>query len=67
MNQHPQHKICPRCSVSFICKVDDIQHCQCYGILLPPVAEKYIKEKYADCLCHDCLLELMELPDFSKE
>lgn len=53
-------KICPRCGITFQCRMDDIEQCQCYGIQLKPETQLAIREKYSDCLCSSCLMEIDE-------
>lgn len=60
-------KKCPRCNSGFVCKVGDVANCQCNGISLTEEQEKFIGEKYRDCLCRNCLLELSKQMDFFKE
>lgn len=59
MCKHEQ-KTCPRCQQSFECKVGDVLHCQCYGISFSETAKAYIADRYPDCLCRNCLLELQQ-------
>ena len=56
----PSHEVksCPRCGKAFECKAGDITQCQCYGIQLSPEERAFIEERYKDCLCADCLLQL---------
>ncbi len=51
-------KNCPRCSRSFECKVGNISHCQCEGIILTLEERSFIETKFQDCLCRDCLKDL---------
>jgi hypothetical protein len=51
-------KTCARCGASFICKVDDLPHCQCVGVSLSPEMLGKLKDDYNDCLCSRCLKEL---------
>lgn len=62
-----EEKYCPRCKASFECKVGDIAHCQCYGVALSPEEKKLIEDRYQDCLCRNCLLELKQRSAFFKE
>ena len=48
-------KICPRCSASFVCRVDDIELCNCSKIQLSVGVRGYIKDRFGKCLCFDCL------------
>ncbi|HEY6502898.1 MAG TPA: cysteine-rich CWC family protein, partial [Chitinophagaceae bacterium] len=43
---------------SFECKTENISDCQCNGISFTPEEKTFIEEKYNDCLCRSCLLEL---------
>lgn len=60
-------KECPRCHTSFECKAGDITNCQCYGIELSAKEEGYIRSKYDDCLCRNCLLQLKQPLNLFKE
>lgn len=51
-------KTCARCGASFVCKVDDLPHCQCVNVTLAPGLLDQLKDKYNDCLCSRCLKEL---------
>ena len=65
----PQHeiKICPRCDNTFECKAGDIAHCQCNCIWLSIEERCFIEERYTDCLCLNCLLQLKNRFVFFKE
>ena len=53
-------KTCPRCGKKFICRHnDDITKCQCASVQLTPEARNYIASEYTDCLCVDCLREIL--------
>lgn len=56
----PDHEIktCPRCNNTFECKAGDITQCQCYNIQLSTEERVFIEERYQDCVCDNCLLEL---------
>ncbi|MBA2591001.1 MAG: cysteine-rich CWC family protein [Pseudomonadota bacterium] len=56
----PRHedKICPRCGVTFECKVGTVLICQCSSVDLSREERAYIMDYYDDCLCADCLREL---------
>ena len=57
----PMKKVCPRCGVVFDCKHDeDIRLCHCASIDMNADMRNYLREHYADCLCHDCLQALKE-------
>jgi len=51
-------KICERCNNTFECKAGDITHCQCTGIQLTVEERAFIEDRYADCVCANCLLQL---------
>jgi hypothetical protein len=53
-----EHKVCPRCSGLFECKVGSITKCQCYEIQLTVEERAFIEDMYDDCLCLECLREL---------
>jgi len=57
--------VCPRCKAPFVCRADDIQQCQCWGVNLSPEDRENIRragfsEEQASCLCRQCLLELKQ-------
>jgi adenosylcobinamide kinase / adenosylcobinamide-phosphate guanylyltransferase len=56
-----EEKDCPRCQAAFECKVGDIIQCQCYGIGLTIEERAFVEERFEDCLCRNCLLELKRL------
>jgi hypothetical protein len=51
-------KTCARCGATFVCKVDDLPHCQCVGVNLSPDLLGKLEEDYHDCLCSRCLKEI---------
>jgi hypothetical protein len=53
-----EHKLCPRCSGLFECKVGSVTECQCLQIHLSIEERAFIEDMYDDCLCKECLLEL---------
>ena len=53
-----ENKQCPRCHRFFECNVASIALCQCSEIKLNHKQREYIKSRYDDCLCQDCLKEL---------
>jgi Cysteine-rich CWC len=55
-----EQKECVRCFKNFECKAGDITNCQCYGIELSAKEEGYVRSKYDDCLCRNCLLQLKQ-------
>jgi hypothetical protein len=56
----PLHEVktCERCNAAFECKAGDIAHCQCNTIQLSVEERTFIEERYKDCLCANCLLQL---------
>jgi hypothetical protein len=62
-----EEKSCPRCQGQFECKPGDVVHCQCYGITLTTEERAFIEDRYNDCLCHSCLLELKQRYIFFRE
>ena len=62
-----EQKICPRCSNVFECKAGSITECQCYTIVLNNEERIFIEDRYKDCLCKNCLLELKNRYTFFKE
>ena len=60
-------KDCLRCSKKFECKPGTITQCQCYGITLTIEQSAYMEQRYADCLCHDCLQYMQLELNFFKE
>ncbi|MBV9962900.1 MAG: cysteine-rich CWC family protein [Parafilimonas sp.] len=56
----PLHEVktCSRCNNGFECKAGDITHCQCNNIQLSVEERAFIEERYKDCLCANCLLQL---------
>lgn len=51
-------KKCPRCSVAFECRVNDIQNCQCAGVKLTHDASAFLAKTAFDCLCSTCLNQI---------
>jgi len=63
-----EEKYCPRCRASFECKVGDITRCQCFGLTPFTEEEKsFLEQRYKDCLCRNCLLELKQRDVLFKE
>ena len=57
MKKH-EEKNCPVCESKFECKVGSILLCQCSQISLTDDEIDYIKTKYDDCLCLNCMKTL---------
>jgi len=51
-------KVCPCCGISFTCRPDSISECQCASAHLDDTARAWLKERYTECLCISCLLEI---------
>lgn len=51
-------KSCARCGATFVCKVDDLPHCQCVNVSVSEGLLTKLKDAYNDCLCSRCLKEL---------
>jgi hypothetical protein len=60
-------KYCPRCSKAFECKSGNITQCQCFGLQLTTEQRAFMEERYKDCLCRDCLLQLQNQVELFKE
>lgn len=59
-------KICPRCNNTFICRVDNIELCNCKKVRLNAGVRDYIKKEYAGCLCLECLIEVNQKFETNK-
>ena len=66
MCQH-ETKSCPRCKIPFECKPGNITQCQCFGITLTAEQKVYIEQRYNDCLCRSCLIQLQNDAALFKE
>jgi hypothetical protein len=66
MSQH-EPKNCPRCCKQIECKPGNITQCQCYGLKLTEEEKAFIEQRYNDCLCRDCLLQLKNQVELFKE
>ncbi len=62
-----EEKYCPRCKAAFECKVGDVAQCQCSGIGLSAEEKIFLQDRYEDCLCRNCLLELKQRAVLFKE
>jgi len=49
---------CPRCGGGFRCGVRDSAPCPCTTLKLSPELQAALRERYAGCLCLDCLQAL---------
>lgn len=55
-----EEKTCPRCNITFECKVGDIAHCQCSSIHLTEAEARFIADKFNDCICAGCMSAIKE-------
>jgi hypothetical protein len=46
---------CPRCGSAFHCGAADPTPCACSGVRLDGATLAALRERYASCLCSDCL------------
>jgi hypothetical protein len=53
-------KNCQRCNVAFECKAGSVTQCQCYEVTLSAEQRAYLEQRYSDCLCKSCLIQLKE-------
>lgn len=60
-------KYCPRCQQAFECKSGNITECQCFGIQCTEEVAAFVAEKYTDCLCRACLIQLQDKAIFFHE
>jgi len=66
MCQH-ETKSCQRCNEPFECKPGSITQCQCFGVMLTAEQRVFLEQKYTDCLCRKCLLEIQQQFELSGE
>ncbi|RZM06127.1 MAG: hypothetical protein EOO88_53835 [Pedobacter sp.] len=62
-----EEKYCPRCNKRFECKPGSIAACQCVGVNISVELRAFLKERYSDCLCNECLVYLSAEPNLFKE
>jgi hypothetical protein len=53
-----EKKYCPRCQAHFECKVGSILLCQCTAVTLNENERDYMRERFEDCLCANCMKEV---------
>ncbi len=60
MHNETKHalKECERCGTHFECKAGSITLCHCYHIQLTVEERCYLGNKYTDCLCATCLIQM---------
>jgi hypothetical protein len=66
MCSHEQ-KTCPRCRNQFECKPGSITQCQCFEVLLTAEQRTFLEQRYTDCLCKNCLLQIQKEFELVKE
>ena len=54
-------KKCPRCGALFVCRHGEIEKCHCTAVTLSPTQREWLRKKYADCLCAECLNAMSRL------
>ncbi|MFZ1311298.1 MAG: cysteine-rich CWC family protein [Chitinophagaceae bacterium] len=62
-----ERKSCPQCKTVFECKPGNVLQCHCYGIAITHEQKAYIAQRYADCLCRNCLEYLSDELNLFKE
>lgn len=60
-------KSCQRCATVFECKPGSITQCQCFEVQLTAEQRAYLEQKYNDCLCRKCLVQLQGEFELYKE
>ena len=64
MCQH-ETKACQRCNTPFECKPGSITQCQCFEVALTAEQRAFLEQRYTDCLCRNCLMEIKKLDEGS--
>ena len=59
-------KVCPKCSITFECKVGDVTNCQC-NIAIDDTTKEFLSKTNFDCLCKACLMHFNQLVLLSKK
>jgi ribosomal protein L34E len=59
-------KTCNVCGKEFNCNAADIANCQCYAVKVPGDIAAIISKRYADCLCAQCLQEIIQEETLQK-
>jgi hypothetical protein len=52
---------CPKCGVEFICRPNEIEHCQCNSVQLTGDELAQISILFKGCLCKGCLIEMKRI------
>ncbi|MDR0968921.1 MAG: cysteine-rich CWC family protein [Lentimicrobiaceae bacterium] len=53
-----KQKTCPKCGQSFLCSHSAT--CWCVTVFLSEEAKTYLQTTYSDCLCENCLKQIVE-------
>lgn len=53
-----QSKECPHCGKPFVCSMNS--HCWCFEVIIPFDVQDYIAARYDDCICRDCICEIIK-------
>ncbi|MBO7480652.1 MAG: cysteine-rich CWC family protein [Bacteroidales bacterium] len=51
-------KTCPECQKTFECSQSE--DCWCTRITIPDDVANYLRSKYFDCLCEDCMTKILK-------
>jgi hypothetical protein len=51
-------QLCPSCKEKFECRKDNIQLCQCAGIVLTAQQKEWVQAQFDNCLCATCLTKI---------
>ncbi len=64
-----QHEIknCQRCNTVFECKPGSITQCQCFEIVLTTEQRAFLEQRFTDCLCNNCLVQVQSGFDVPRE
>ncbi len=54
-------KKCSKCDTEFKCEGNNIAQCHCKNVTLNSTQTKYLTQKYDDCLCANCLIEVTKI------
>ena len=53
--------LCPRCHQPFLCKPDDVVHCDCTHVQLSEGTLAFLQKTTYGCLCNACLIHFEKL------
>lgn len=62
-----EKKSCQRCNAVFECKPGSITQCQCFEVILTGEQRAYLEQRYSDCLCKNCLVQIQQEFELFKE